>query len=82
VVRRLAHRGLACEGVELSRRALVPEVTVTADGVYWHPVGADDGDLLVAGGDIPVADAVSRVSDLFRVELRRGDALAEVFPCA
>jgi len=38
VIRRIALRGAASEGVALSRADLVPEVTVTAEGVYWHPV--------------------------------------------
>jgi hypothetical protein len=46
VIRRIALRGCASEGVAVSRADLVPEVTITADGVYWHPVGAKDADLL------------------------------------
>jgi uncharacterized radical SAM superfamily Fe-S cluster-containing enzyme len=40
VIRRIALRGSASEGVAVSRADLVPEVTITAEGVYWHPVGA------------------------------------------
>ena len=47
VVRRIALRGFAVQGVALARADLVPEITITADGVYWHPVGAEDADLLV-----------------------------------
>src|SRR5712671_3946242 len=47
IIRRIASRGAASEGVAVSRADLVPEVTITADGVYWHPVGAEDADLLV-----------------------------------
>jgi hypothetical protein len=37
---RIALRGSVTEGV--ARRAdIVPEVTLTAEGVYWHPVGAE-----------------------------------------
>ena len=46
VIRRIALRGSATEGVAVSRTDLVPEVTITAEGVYWHPVGAEDADLL------------------------------------
>src|SRR6202011_3312724 len=45
VIRRIALRGSATEGVAVSRIDSVPEVTITADGVYWHPVGAEDADL-------------------------------------
>ena len=47
VIRRIALRRLASEGVAVGRTDLVPEVTITAEGVYWHPVGAEDNDLLV-----------------------------------
>src|SRR5256885_4292656 len=43
VIRRIALRGTASEGVAVSRADLVPEVTITADGVYWHPVGVEYG---------------------------------------
>ena len=47
VIRRIALRGFATQGIALARADLVPEITITADGVYWHPVGAEDEDLLV-----------------------------------
>ena len=61
-VRPLARRGFAAEGVEVSTRTLVPEVTVTAGGVYWHPLaspGSDD--LLVTPEIFPLATAVARI---------------------
>ena len=42
VVRRLAKQGSANAGLSLSRTSLIPEVCVTANGVYWHPVAATD----------------------------------------
>ena len=47
MIRRIALRGFASEGIALARADLAPEITVTAEGVYWHPVGAEDEDLLV-----------------------------------
>ena len=41
VIRRIALRGFASEGVALARVDLMPEITITAEGVYWHPVGAE-----------------------------------------
>ena len=38
LVRRVARQGEATRGVVVSRATVVPEVCVTADGVYWHPV--------------------------------------------
>src|SRR3984893_975649 len=57
VIRRIALRGFATEGIALARADLVPEITITADGVYWHPVGAEDEDLLVTRDIFPLADA-------------------------
>ena len=59
VIRRIALRGFAEEGIALARADLVPEITVTADGVYWHPVGAEDEDFLVTRDIFPLADACS-----------------------
>src|SRR6516162_8480238 len=47
VIRRIALRGFAADGVALARADLMPEITITAEGVFWHPVGAEDADLLV-----------------------------------
>jgi pyruvate-formate lyase-activating enzyme/TusA-related sulfurtransferase len=57
VIRRIARRGSATGGVAVARSDLVPEVTVTAEGVYWHPVGAEDTDLLVTRDIFPLASA-------------------------
>ena len=35
VIRRIALRGFATDGVALARADLMPEITITADGVYW-----------------------------------------------
>lgn len=63
-VRPLARRGFAREGTEVSAATLVPEVTVTAGGVYWHPLaspGSDD--LLVSAEIFPLAAAVARIRE-------------------
>ena len=54
VIRRIALRGFASLGIALARADLLPEITITADGVYWHPVGAEDFDLLVTSEIFPV----------------------------
>lgn len=82
VIRALAHRGVAETGLELTVESLIPEVTVTADGVYWHPVSADHDDQLVTRELFPLRDAIDEVRRRF-VELRaRADAAAQWFPCA
>ena len=82
VIRRVALRGVAENGVALSRADLVPEITITADGVYWHPVGADDEDMLVTRDVFPLASAFEAVRQHLARERAHGDRLATVFHCA
>jgi organic radical activating enzyme/TusA-related sulfurtransferase len=82
VIRRIALRGSAREGVALSRADLVPEVTITAEGVYWHPVGADDADLLVTREIFPLAASFAAVHRAFERESEHAYRLAKIFNCA
>lgn len=82
VVRPVAQRGFADEGVALTVESLVPEVTVTADGVYWHPVGADHDDQLVTRKIFPLKDAITEVQRRFVEHRRAALASAQQFPCA
>ena len=82
VIRRIALRGAASEGVALSRADLVPEVTITSDGVYWHPVGADDADLLVTRDIFPLAESFAAVRRAFEREGEHAHKLARIFNCA
>jgi molybdenum cofactor biosynthesis enzyme MoaA len=81
VIRRIVLRGFASKGVALARADLVPEVTITADGVYWHPVGADDPDLLVTPNIFPLAEAFAAVRQAFEHENEHGRRLASIFNC-
>jgi pyruvate-formate lyase-activating enzyme/diadenosine tetraphosphatase ApaH/serine/threonine PP2A family protein phosphatase len=86
-VRPLVARGLARDsgGMAVTDEVTVPELTVTADGVHWHPIGADVGtspDLLVAAGAVPLAEAKRLVTERF-LELRQADgSLPAAFQCA
>jgi uncharacterized Fe-S cluster-containing radical SAM superfamily protein len=82
VIRGIALRGSANEGVALGRADLVPEVTITADGVYWHPVGADDADLLVTREIFPLAESFAAVRRAFDREGEHANKLARIFNCA
>ena len=82
VIRRIVLRGAAREGVALSRADLVPEVTITADGVYWHPVGAEDKDLLVRHEIFPLADSFAAVRRALDRESEHANKLARIFNCA
>ena len=87
-VRPLVQRGFAAgveHGIEVSEGVMAPELTVTADGVHWHPVGADlesSPDFLVARGQVPLAEAKRAVIERF-LELRLEDGtLPAAFRCA
>jgi pyruvate-formate lyase-activating enzyme/TusA-related sulfurtransferase len=82
VIRRIALRGFATEGVALARADLVPEITITAQGVYWHPVGAEDADLLVTPDIFPLAESFAAVRRAFERESEHGRRLATIFNCA
>jgi pyruvate-formate lyase-activating enzyme len=82
VIRRIALRGAASEGDAITRADLVPEVTITADGVYWHPVGAADADLLVTRDIFPLSEAFVAVRRAFEREGEHGNKLARIFNCA
>jgi hypothetical protein len=82
VIRRIALRGAASEGVALSRSDLVPEITIIAEGVYWHPVGAEDADLLVTHDIFSLAESFAAVRRAFDREGERAKKLARIFNCA
>jgi len=82
VIRRIALRGSASEGVALSRADLVPEVTITAEGVYWHPVGAEDADLLVSRDIFPLSESFAAVRRALEREGEHANRLARIFNCA
>jgi len=82
VIRRIALRGSAAQGIPLSRADLVPEITITADGVFWHPVGAEDDDLLVSREIFPLAESFAAVRRAFDREFDHQRRLARIFNCA
>ena len=82
VIRRIALRGSASGGLAVTRADLVPEVTITADGVYWHPVGAADADLLVTQEIFPLSQAFAAVRRAFDHEGEHANKLAQIFNCA
>lgn len=82
VIRRIALRGFAEEGIALARADLVPEVTITAEGVYWHPVGAEDSDFFLTADIFPLAEAFAAVRRAAEQETVHGRRLAAIFNCA
>ena len=82
LIRRIAREGAASSGLVVTRETLVPEICVTAAGIYWHPVGATDPAMLVTTQLLPLGDAVAAVAEEYRGYRRRRDEVALSFPCA
>jgi len=87
-VRPLVSRGFAAgesTAIDVDDSVIAPELTVTADGVHWHPIGGDlasSPDLLVAAGEIPLAQAKQLIVERF-LSLRQADGtLPAAFRCA
>jgi pyruvate-formate lyase-activating enzyme/diadenosine tetraphosphatase ApaH/serine/threonine PP2A family protein phosphatase len=87
-VRPLVQRGFAAEvegGMDVSERVMAPELTVTADGVHWHPVGGDvdsSPDFLLAPGEVSLAEAKRLVVERFLVLRLEDGTLPAAFRCA
>jgi pyruvate-formate lyase-activating enzyme len=82
IIRRVARRGRAETGVVLTTEGVIPEITYTDRGVFWHPVGADDPDMMIASGTVSLAAAVETVRRRLETQLEREVAAASRFPCA
>ena len=84
-VRPLVQRGFSEAGEAVSDAVMVPELTVTTDGVHWHPVGGDLGsspDLLVAGGAVSLAQAKRLVTERFLLLRQEDGSLPHAYHCA
>ncbi|RYE37354.1 MAG: radical SAM protein, partial [Hyphomicrobiales bacterium] len=60
----------------------VPEVTVSADGVYWHPVAATDDRALVTPQVEPLRPALDEIYERFTRQWAVAATAAALFPCA
>jgi pyruvate-formate lyase-activating enzyme/diadenosine tetraphosphatase ApaH/serine/threonine PP2A family protein phosphatase len=89
-VRPLVQRGFAAGAadagaIQVSDAIMVPELTITADGAHWHPVGADLSscpDFLVASGDVSLLEAKRRIVERFLVLRQADGSLPPAFACA
>jgi pyruvate-formate lyase-activating enzyme/diadenosine tetraphosphatase ApaH/serine/threonine PP2A family protein phosphatase len=83
-VRPLVRRGFAADepsGAKVDDAVLAPELTISADGVHWHPIGGDlvsSPDMLVAPGEVSLARAKQLIVERF-LALRQADG---TFPTA
>ena len=61
IIRPMAKRGFATEGIDVGKHNISPEITITKSGVYWHPLSTDT-DMLVSDQIFPLADAVCKLA--------------------
>ena len=86
-VRPLVKRGFAEDvsgAMVVDEAVMVPELTVTADGIHWHPIGGDidaSPDMLVARGPVSLAEGKRRIVERF-LALRLEDGSPAAFQCA
>lgn len=57
-------------------------MTITAEGVWWHPVSATDATQFVRAEIFPLADAISDVRERFIRQRAPADQAADWFPCS
>lgn len=84
-VRPLVKRGHSDSGLCVDTSNTVPELTVTADGVHWHPAGADaetSPDMCLARGAVPLEEAKRLVVERFLTLRQRDGSLPVVYNCA
>ena len=74
-VRPLAKRGFSREGVEVNTSNVVPEVTITANGAYWHPlISPSASDLKMTRHVLPLIDAVEEIQRRLDAQSLNGNA--------
>lgn len=79
-VRPLAKRGFAREGVEVGVNNLAPELTVTVDGIYWHPlISPTATDMKVSQQIFPLTNAVECIQEQLDLIARTGQASLKKF---
>ncbi|MGH3494785.1 MAG: radical SAM protein, partial [Sciscionella sp.] len=84
-VRPLLHRGLSEEGLNISDETTVPELTVTTDGLHWHPAGADlasSPDMMLASGEVPLSRGKQLVIERFFAARLADGTLPAPYRCA
>ncbi|MEU2911952.1 radical SAM protein [Streptomyces massasporeus] len=84
-VRPLLRRGLSETGAEIGEDSSIPELTVTADGLHWHPAGADlatSPDLYLAPAGTSLAAGKELVTERFFTARLNDGSLPRPVHCA
>jgi predicted phosphodiesterase/pyruvate-formate lyase-activating enzyme len=84
-VRPLLRRGFSETGVEIGEDSSIPELTVTADGLHWHPAGADlatSPDMHLAPAGTPLVTGRQLVTERFFAARLADGSLPRPVHCA
>jgi pyruvate-formate lyase-activating enzyme/predicted phosphodiesterase len=84
-VRPLLRRGFSGTGLDIGEDTTVPELTVSADGLHWHPAGADadsSPDMLLARGAVSLAEGKRLVTERFFTARLADGSLPAPYRCA
>ena len=77
LIRPMAKRGFAKTGLEVSKDNLTPEMTLSVNGVFWHPISTA-ADMQVSDQLFPLEKAVCRMQTELNVTKRQSpEALNE-----
>lgn len=79
-LRPLTKRGFSTEGLDLRAEDVAPELTITAEGVFWHPQSA--GEAMLLSRDIfPLTDALALMRTTLGV-FSAGGPVPQQYRCA
>ncbi|MGQ0632275.1 MAG: radical SAM protein [Sporichthyaceae bacterium] len=87
-VRPLLRRGFAADdagGLDIAESTTVPELTVSADGLHWHPAGADatsSPDMVLAKNPVSLAEGKRLVVERFLTARLADGTVPRPYRCA
>ena len=84
-VRPLLRRGLSAAGLDIGSDTTIGELTVSTDGLHWHPAGADAAtspDMLLAGPGTPLVTGKRLISERFFTARLADGSLPHPYRCA
>jgi MoaA/NifB/PqqE/SkfB family radical SAM enzyme len=84
-VRPMLRRGLSVSGMDIGAHSTIPELTVTTDGLHWHPAGADidtSPDMLLVRGQSSLAIGKQLVTERFFTARLADGSLPQPYRCA
>lgn len=79
-LRPLTRRGFSEEGIELRAEDVSPELTLTAEGLFWHPQSAGEA-MLLSRQIFPLRDALELMRTTLEA-MRSGGAVVRQYRCA